>query len=628
MIDRTLTTYTFLSALKESGINQLDLYVPLVCKSIVTHKASEVDRDLLKKWFYEDYGIKDIYHGVLENLIRKMKGKCLSLVEGRYQVNLQEVLKVANKHPERDLSADFQNLLISVQNYAKLILNIDLPIDDVHKGLVEFFHARDGQLIFEQEKTLQILSKQKNGVKGTTKIKYIISKFVIWSKDNQPLSFNLLVKLSIGHALSSIVTMKDVQCYIGKLKDVTVALDAPIIFNLLNLNYQTNFDLERELFSVLKKQGVRFVLFQEHYQEVKQALSSTIHLLKTKDYNLDKSSRLLRYAVRNKVSSFVLQTKSQQVDKVLQDNNIIVETAPNSQNGYKEIDVRKLQDLLEFRYSDGHPENLEENRKKSIETDADVISYIYRLRGKDVASNLRNCKALLVTTNAAVAYASKHPDLSEVNHIIPACLTDVFLSTALWFNYPEVKSDVNEKVLISECYKNTTLTDDILQRFYADVKRINDEYPLSEEQILEANTSELVMEMLETKTFNDESLYTDQTAAEILEECERKRNQELKEKTDSINRIGQNVRIISKKIATISCTTIWIIMVGLFLFLRLIDYNNLGICPYICTALSVIPALWGLLCWKGIIPSQANFISCLSIKIYNLLYKKLNDKCN
>lgn len=48
LVDKTITTYTFLDSLRESGIQQLDLYVPLACKSILKHNAKEVNRDDLK----------------------------------------------------------------------------------------------------------------------------------------------------------------------------------------------------------------------------------------------------------------------------------------------------------------------------------------------------------------------------------------------------------------------------------------------------------------------------------------------------------------------------------------------------------------------------------------------------
>lgn len=625
LVDKTITTYTFLDSLRESGIQQLDLYVPLVCKSILKHNANEVHRDDLKTWFAEDYGMSKVYQGVFDTLLRKMKGKWLTLSKGKYEVNMPEVIKTNQMHEERDITADFDNLLKRIQAYSNDKYQLDLSLDDVQNGVLDLLHSRDGDLVFAQDRLAGVLQRQKDGTTPDKKLRYVVSQFVIWSKENDSNSFVLFVKLAKGHALTSIVTMKDTSSYTGKMKGVTIALDTPLIFNLLGLNYKTNLELEKELIEILKKQEANFVVFQGHYQEVKQSINSAIYLLTTKNYDLNKASRLLRYAIKNRVSSHILRTKLQQLDAVLEKYKITIIGAPPSELGFKEIDVKKLDTILATRYSDdGNPESIDENTRRIIATDVDVVSYIYRLRGNNVATNLKNCTALLITTNTALAYASKHPGLSDINHSIPVCLTDVFMSTILWFNYPDVDVDVNEKLLISECYKNITLSDDILQKFYKDVEKINAETPLTEEQMLDANTSEVVMDLLENKTYNDSNLYTDMTAAEILDTVELKRKKEIKEKESRLTNISENAWRKSRKIAACLYSVLWFVLVLLFLFLQFIDWKVWKGWNILFNVLSILPVLWGLFSWRGWIGSKINVIDCLSKVVYNALYKDLD----
>ena len=623
-IDRTITTYTFLESLRESGISQLDLYIPLVCHTIVKHAATEVSRDELKEWFSSDYGMSSVYQGVFDTLLKKMKGKYLVWKSNKYVVNMPEIAAFANQHQERDLSEAFGSLFVSVKRYAQVNFEVDLPTDEIQAGLLDILHSRDGDLLFQQDKTLNALSKTKEGKTQAKKLKYILSQFVLWSKNSDYPSFELLVKMAKGHALTSIVTMKDVASYVGMMKQVIIALDAPIVFNLLGLNYKTNLELEKELLGVLHQQGVNFVIFQEHYQEIKQSISSSINLLYTKNYDLDKASRLLRYSVRNHISIQELRMRLQQLDSTLEKYHISVVSAPESQTGYQEIDMQLLESLLVSRYSNGEPEKLDEIRRKIIGTDVDVISYIYRLRGRNVATNLKNCTAMLVTTNTALAYASKHPKLSDITHAIPVCLTDTFLSTTLWFNYPNVKDDVNEKVLISECYKNITLSDEILQRFYTDVERLNADAPLTEEQMLNVKTSEVVMEMLENKTFNDTTLYTDMTTAEILEELERKRNAEIDDKTNRLARITDNSFKRSRQFSTVIYFVIWTLLVFLFSYVKFIDLTTWDGWGIVINILVILPSLWGLFSWGGFIWPKANVVDWIANKVYNVIYKGLD----
>lgn len=203
-----------------------------------------------------------------------------------------------------------------------------------------------------------------------------------------------------------------------------------------------------------------------------QTFNSTIHLLYTKNYSLDKASRLLKYSVRNKKSANFLKSKLELLDSVLAKWNITISDAPLMPDKYSEINCANLKELLIKRYQDNNVE-IDDNRNKTIDNDVDVISYIYRLRGNNPASNLKNSNAILITTNTALVFASKHPALSDVCHSIPVCMTDAFLSTILWFCYPDSDSDINEKVLLSECYNKLTLSDEILHRFYSEVKELD-----------------------------------------------------------------------------------------------------------------------------------------------------------
>ncbi len=403
------------------------------------------------------------------------------------------------------------------------------------------------------------------------------------------------------------------------MNGVLIALDAPIIFNLLDLNEKVNFDMSSELLGILKKQGCTFVIFRQHYQEVLQTFNSTIHLLYTKNYSLDKASRLLKYAVRNKKSANFLKSKLELLDSVFSKWNLTISDAPLMPDKYSEINNAKLKELIIKRYQDNNIE-IDDYKNKTIDNDVDVISYIYRLRGNNPASNLKNCNALLVTTNTTLAYASKHPALSDVCHSIPVCMTDAFFSTILWFCYPDSDSDINEKVLLSECYNNLSLSDEILHRFYSEVKELDASTPISEEIMLNINTSRMVQELLEVKTFNEPSLYTDKTTAEILQEIEISKNSKINTLLGTLDSHDAKFLSIARFVAGAIIFIVWCGLVVLFLILKYIDYSNwTDIWKIILNVLSIIPVLWGLLSWFGIVKQKAYLLELLTNRIFKII---------
>ena len=619
MISRTITSYTILNYFSEKGLNQLDLYVPLACKCLNKNASQTVSVESLKKWFSEEYGLSKVYQGVFVSLLKRMHSLgILSLEKGCYYINQEQLIKEIEKYHETDDSASVEALCLKLIDFSKETYGIDYSIEEVQEGILRFLNNHDGDIIFDEDGLGNRTTKQVENNKKR-KINYILSKFIIWSKENSPDSFQLVKNIAKGHALSALLSMKDINNYVGKMSGVTIALDAPIIFNLLDLNEKVNFDMSSELLGILKKQGCTFIIFRQHYQEVVQTFNSTIHLLYTKDYSLDKASRLLKYAVRNKKSPNFLKSKLELLDSVFSKWNITISDAPLMPNKYTEIDCAKLKELLTTRYKEYNIE-IDDNKNKTIDNDVDVISYIYRIRGNNPASNLKNCNALLVTTNTTLAFVSKHHALSNVFHSIPVCMTDAFLSTILWFCYPDSGSDINEKVLLSECYNNLTLSDEILHRFYSEVRDLNASTPISEEIMLNINTSRMVQELLEEKTFNDFSLYSDKTTAEILQEIEISKNSKINTLSGTLDSHDAKFLSIAKFAAGTIITIVWCGLVILFLALKYIDYSNwTSIWRFILNTLSIIPVLWGLLCWFGIIKQKAYLLELLTNKMFKII---------
>lgn len=620
MINRTITSYTLINYFSERGLSQLDLYIPFACKSMNKHAPKTVSAEDLKKWFSDEYGLSKVYQGVFVSLLKRLTSAgILSLEKGNYHINHGQLINEIEKYHEDDNSASIEELSRLLITYAKETFGINYSIEEAQEGILRFLDNHDGDIILDEDSFTDRTIKLTQNKINIKKINYIISKFIIWSKDNSANAFQAVKNIAKGHALSALISMKGVNNYAGKMGGVTIALDAPVIFNLLELNEMANFDTSKELLGILKKQGCTFVVFKQHYQEVLQTLNSTIHLLYTKNYSLDKASRLLKYAVRNQISASFLKTKRELLDSILSNLDITISAAPSMPDKYSEIDFKKLNELLIKRYQDNNVE-IDENKKKTIDNDVDVISYIYRLRGNNPASNLKNCKAVLVTTNNALAYASKHPSLSSVCHSIPVCMTDVFLSTILWFCYPDSSSDINEKVLLSECYNNLSLPDEILHRFYSEIKDINDSTPISEEIMLNISTSRMVQELLEAKTFNETSLYTDKTTAEILQEIEISKTYKLNKLSGILNSHDTKLLSIAKFAARAIIFIAWIVLVVLFVALKCIDYSNwTNIWKIIWNSLSIIPTVWGLLCWFGIIKQKTYFSDYLTNKTFKFL---------
>ena len=130
----------------------------------------------------------------------------------------------------------------------------------------------------------------------------------------------------------------------------------------------------------------------------------------------------------------------------------------------------------------------------------------------------------------------------------------------------------------------------------------------------------MVQELLEEKTFNESSLYTDRTTAEILQEIEITKNSKINTLSETLDSHDAKFLSIAKFTAGTIIFFVWFGLVGLFYILKYIDYSNwTNIWKIVLNILSIIPTLWGLLTWFGIIKNKAFMLDFLTNKIFKII---------
>jgi len=181
---------------------------------------------------------------------------------------------------------------------------------------------------------------------------------------------------------------------------------------------------------------------------------------------------------------------------------------------------------------------------------------------------LKKSKAILLTSNEIIAYAARNFELKNwtFKSIIPVCVTDIFLSTILWANYPTKNENLNIKQLISECYNIIELDNRLLMKFYEDINKMHKENVISDEQFYLLNASNLTYVLLEQKTLNDIEEYTDKTPNEILEDLQLKINSELNSEKAKLSQIDFNLF----KIARLCAKSVFFVISGLLILIYLL----------------------------------------------------------
>lgn len=628
----------------------IDAYIPLFCHCLSFMNAETAEILPLRKSLKDEYGLTNITDGAIVSIFERMakdKYGYLKSKDGLYLVNKAKVQEEGNNSPKENLVAGFDNMVTKLEEYSKQF-PVSFDKQKIEEGLLHFMDLYDVDLTLGNIQDLcNQLTKYK---KEEKRLKYIISKYLIEASEKDPEAVKLMVKLAKGHAISSLICLQDLNKMNGSLKDVSIYLDAPIIFNLLNLNDEANYHLADELMQRLQQNGAKFCIFEHNYNEVISTMTDARDRLATRNYDLRKSSRLLRMAHREGLSSIKIDLKIQEFSDLLEKWNIETKGRPDLLAGGKEIDVSTLTEIIKDVYTNKGTRNLFCNELNMLDNDVDSITFIYRLRGNVACTSLKNSKALLLSSNRVISTASHDKRINCLRHAIPACSTDIFLSTILWTNYPSSSDELNHKLLMSECYNEVEIDDQLMLRFYDQLKQQQSSGIITEVQYLQATTSSIALDLLVDRTMNDINAYTDRTTLEILEILEESHRSDMenlaarkdKELEDVqaeagkqhesdmkiIEGLRDNLSSHDKNIEKLS-NTIASFVTGIIIIVLLVVFITVKLYPEPCDApwysivlywfVWVAVGCWAVFSWAGCIPAKFQIHSWVK----NWLYRKL-----
>jgi len=602
-----------------------DSYVPLVCHTFQNENSSFTSREQTQNNLLENYGI-NISLGASESLLKRMvkNGLLTRKSPNEYFIHSDAVTENI-KYSQRDnLDRSFRLLVIEIKKYSKENFDLDITTEDIELGLINFFRDNDLDLLFANNDSESVLPK----VRESKKAKYIIAKFITEIQKDDPEKFSIVLKLAQGYAIASLITYEDINSFSGSLEDVEIYLDAPIIFSLLALNGESNLMLAQELLTTLNANKAKLRIFEINYGELFKTIQDTIRRLNENDYILAKSSRVLRTAVRENISAQQLQIKLNQLDEILNNYNIVKKDFPSEAEWKYQIDETKLSKNIEDLYLGSNDSyKLPWYKSNQIERDVESISNIFKIRKSNQAISLKNSKAIFLTNNDLIAFATRKYEQKEWEYksTIPICVTDIFLSTILWANYPTKNDNLKIKQLMSECYNIIELDNKLLHKFYDDITRMHKDNLISNEQFYLLNSSNLAYSLLEKKTLNDIEVYTDKTPSEILEDIQFKINAELDAEKNKLSKIDNNLIKFSKFIATGTFYIIAFLLVGLSVILKAISPKlDTNIFNFSSWTISAIIGVFGFMRWMDWIPTKTAFESKIEKKVYDKLKMFIN----
>lgn len=151
--------------------------------------------------------------------------------------------------------------------------------------------------------------------------------------------------------------------------------------------------------------------------------------------------------------------------------------------------------------------------------DIDSITSVYRLRRGRAASSLARAGAVFVTTNTAlVRGARKFAKLEELERgLIPLCIPDFFLTTALWVSQELVSPNLPSKQLIADCVSAIRVDHHLWKLYVEKIDRLLQSGDVSPDDYVLLRQSLEVRALIMFDTSEEPENFTDATVEKVLE---------------------------------------------------------------------------------------------------------------
>ena len=463
-MNRTILSLALLKVHWSKGVDYIDCFLPILISTIIANDTKTIDIkevSLFKTDILKEYGLEIPSSALITILNRAKRREYFKVENGIYHVNQDKINLDDNSKVRIEINRAYNYVIKEIQNFITKNApeGVTFTEDEVSEGLLAFLKKHDADISFGAE-NLSILPK----VESQEKLKYLICWFVVENWQSNPTLVNYLRDISIGHAISSLILYDEFSPFKGKLENLDIYLDTPFILSLLGINGEQRTLLSEEILNQLKNDKANVYILQTTINEVLTILDNCKSTLKKG--NGISQSLSVRMCIENNIKVEDIEQLMADFSFKMEDLGISENQVPDYEDYDLVIDEEDLFDTIIESYEkvnrgekktrtiDKIKASLPDHAERTIRRDVKVLSGIYRFRKGKTPVSIKDSKAIFVTTNSALAFASRifENKLNKRNNVIPTCFTDIFLSTLIWIQNPVLADQINKRRILSDCY--------------------------------------------------------------------------------------------------------------------------------------------------------------------------------
>jgi len=610
LTNRTLMSLSFIKVNwdRQKRKDYIDNFVPFLATLIAKKNYKEIKRNTeeINKFiidFKEEFGLLIPYHPMITILNRARKRKIIKKQEYKF-IPTDKVYKYDFSGKTQEQVRKYEKIIQSFKKFAKGNYSKDLSNNEVENILIKFLKQYDLEMLFASYEKSALPD-----VKASKTNMFIFSKFVENINKEEPLIFQILLDIAIGHILFNIILYgNNIEKFSQpKLKQLNIYIDTRIIFRLLGVEGEDFQKVYVNLLDELKKQGVNLFVFRHTYNEVMLILNNSLDWISNLNYDASKASITLRYFKAQGYKESDIQMFINSIDKTLAQYGIEVTEIPEFGKDVEyQINEKKLYDTIIETYNNNFYGVEYTEKEDSIQRDIKSISAIYRLRKGAKPQNIKQAKNIFMTTNSGLAFANKKFENEEYgkNFYIPTCATDTFVGTLIWLRNPQKFIEISKRKLIANIYSALQPKEKFLRLYLSEIKKFENDKKITEDDYILLRDSHVARQMLMEETLGDPDSFSSKTLIEISERIKKESYSKYIEEKESHEQTRQELENekelkktflnnLDKKAEKIASIGKWGVLI-IFIIASFLSYIKLtGILKWIISIILLIFTILG-----------------------------------
>lgn len=517
-MNRTLISLAIIkSNWERNKTDYIDNFIPFTAAILNDKEYKKINLETFQNDFRDRYGLHIPKNALITIFNRARKKGIVKRNQGDFLYDKEASSSSIKSIESTDVERKFNKVIKAIKTFAKEEHEITVQETEIEEALLSFLKQHDLDILFAA-KDHSVLPN----VKSNKKLKYLISSFTLFAAKEEPTLFQFLVDISIGHALSGAILYSELNSFSGKLKDLNIYLDTPLILGILGFSGEFKRSSIEELVKILNEEKANVYILDTTRGEVVHILNDGLVWLQKGIYDLEKASRILRHCHREGITASDLEQKILSLDRLLEEYQIVSTSVPDHVSNEKfQIDEIELKRTIKRTYKNIIKDYDYNNYSKegTINRDVKVLSGIYRFRQGIKPKVIKDSKHLFITSNTALAFASKIFESKEngSHFTIPTCLTDVFLGTVIWLQSPQKIENLNTKKFIADCYSATQPTTELIKKYMLEVEKLKQEKKINSDEYYILRTHRASLNLLEKNTMGDPEAFDGSSTEEILD---------------------------------------------------------------------------------------------------------------